>query len=821
MTPDPDLYAPIVDLHEAEKSDIKTLFKKLNTSTQGISNQEAEKRIKIYGPNALQEKRVNPILKFLSYFWGPIPWMIEIAAVLSVLSRDIDTFIIIFAMLLINGLIGFFEEHQASNAMEALKKQLANEARALRDNKWQEIEASNLVPGDIVHVKLGDVIAADIKLIEGKYLSVDQSAMTGESLPVTKKGGDVAYSGSIIKQGEMTALVTATGINTYLGKTAKLVQSAGAPSHFQETIMRIGDFLIIAALVFGGILISVELLRGIELFKLLTFVLVLIVASIPVAMPAVLSVTLAMGAMDLARVKALVTKLQSIEEMAGVDVLCSDKTGTLTQNKIKVGERFTFKARNDSELLITAALASDPDNGDTIDLAVLNALQDKIAMQDNQQLEFTPFDPISKKMEATIQDVSGNRFKVSKGAPQVIMEMCKLDKKESTRVNQIIEDQASKGYRTLGVAKKSDNDNWQFMGILSLYDPPREDSKATIAAAESYGLRVKMITGDHIAIAKQIAAQLGLGTNIVSADEIFNGSSDTETSMQKIEKADGFAQVFPEHKYQIVKALQSMGHYVAMTGDGVNDAPALKQADVGIAVPGATSAARAAAALVLTGHGLSTIIKAIEKARHIFQRMLSYVIYRITMTLDIMVFVVLAMIIFNMFPLTAKMIVLLALMDDIPIMAIATDHTYISSKPVRWKMKKVLASSGMLGMLALIETFGLFLLIWYKAPDLFTYSIRTIMFLQLIASGHLMLFVTRTEKFFWQKPYPSRLLFLAIIITQILAAIMAGLGLLMPAISWNVIALIWGYNVIWVFGIGIINGLVNKHWKSQYNIEQV
>ena len=619
-----------------------------------MSTAEAESRLAQFGPNALEEKKVNPLLKFLSYFWGPIPWMIEIAAILSAIVRHWDDLIIISVLLFFNALVGFWQEYKAANALEALKKNLAIRARALRDGKWQEVPAGELVPGDVIRLRLGDIIPADVKLFEGDFLSVDQSALTGESLPVNKKAGDIAYSGSVAKQGEMVALATGTGTNTFFGRTAQLVQTAGAVSHFQKAVLQIGDYLIYLSLGLVAILILVQLERGAHLLTLIQFALILTVASIPVALPAVLSVTMAVGALALSRLKAIVTRLESIEELAGVDILCSDKTGTLTLNQLTLGDPVIFAASNPAELILYGSLASKEENQDPIDLAVLAGLKDKAALQGYTQVQFVPFDPVHKKTESTIKDAEGRTFKVAKGAPQVIMELCRLDPEVTAKAQQSVDDLAAKGYRTLGVARSEDEGSWEFLGILPLFDPPREDSAATIEDARQHGIQIKMVTGDNVAIARETSQVLGLGTNIKAAPQLLKDCTDichfSPELATEIEDAEGYAEVFPEHKYGIVRALQSRGHIVGMTGDGVNDAPAIKQADVGIAVSGATDAARAAADLVLTAPGLAVIVRAVEEARRIFERMNSYAIYRIVETIRIMFFVVLAMVFFNFYP---------------------------------------------------------------------------------------------------------------------------------------------------------------------------
>lgn len=792
----------VINTDSAQKQSLDSLFKALDSSSDGLSSAEAQKRLEQYGVNSFQEKKENPILKFLGYFWGPIPWMIEVAAVLSAAVQHWVDLIIICVLLLFNALVGFWQEHQAANAVDALKKQLALKARIKRDGKWSEEDADILVPGDIIRLRMGDIIPADIKLSEGDYLSVDQSALTGESLPVDKAIGDVGYSGSVVKQGEMVALVVATGANTFFGKTAKLVSTAKSVSHFQRAVLTIGNYLIYLSLALAAVLILAMLIRGAAFLTLLQFALILIIAAIPVAMPAVLSVTMAIGAMALAKMKAIVTRLESIEEMAGLDILCSDKTGTLTENKLTLGEPMLYKAKDTQDLILAGALASKAENQDAIDLAVITGLEDPGVLDTYTQSKFIPFDPIRKRTEAEIKGQDGHSFKVTKGAPQVILGICHPPDDAVNRINTQVDKLAKQGYRTLGVARSNGGDGWEFLGLLPLFDPPREDAAETIRQAKEHGIEVKMVTGDNVAIARQISSQLGLGTQIQVAAELFSETSEktaiSDEVAVRVEATDGFAQVFPQHKFEIVKALQRLGHIVGMTGDGVNDSPALKQANSGIAVSGATDAARAAAALVLTAPGLSVIIKAVEEARKIFERMNSYAIYRITETIRIMFFVTLAMIVFNFYPITTVMIILLALLNDLPIMTIAYDNTWLEPNPVRWDMRRVLTVSTVLGLIGVVETFGLLVIVkvLFKLDDA---QIQSLIYLKLAVAGHLTLLVARTKHSFLTRPYPAPILLLAIAATQTIAVLIVGFGILVTPIPWIYVAYVWAYCLVWVF----------------------
>jgi H+-transporting ATPase len=787
---------PAAGKEDAAKLPLEKLEAQLGTSSQGLSQAEARQRLEQYGYNELTEEAANPLLKFLSYFWGPIPWMIEAAVILSAVVRHWADLGIILALLIVNAVVGFWEEYQAGNTIEALKAKLAPTARVRRDGQWSTIPARELVPGDVIRVRIGDIIPADARLLDGDPVEIDQSALTGESLPVTHEAGDAVYSGSILKQGESDALVYATAEQTYFGRTAHLVEKAHTTSHFQQAVLKIGDYLIIVAVGLVVLILGVALFRGDDMLTTLEFALILTVAAIPVAMPTVLSVTMAVGARLLAKKQAIVSRLASIEEMAGMDVLCSDKTGTLTQNKLTLGEPFTVQGVDADLVILSAALASRAEDQDPIDLAVLSGLKDRPQAADYTILHFQPFDPVSKRTEASIQSPEGEAFRVSKGAPQVILAL--TDDAESVRpqVEKAVEGFAARGFRSLGVARTDVDDQWQFLGVLPLYDPPREDSKPTLETARQMGMQVKMVTGDQVAIAKEIARQLDLGTDILDA-ALFSEVQHHEGGQhdKAIEDSDGFAQVFPEHKYHIVDVLQKRGHIVGMTGDGVNDAPALKKADAGIAVSGATDAARSAADIVLLTPGLSVIIDAIKESRKIFQRMTSYSIYRIAETIRVLLFMTLSILVFNFYPVTAVMIVLLALLNDGAILSIAYDRVHYSDEPEAWDMRRVLGIATILGIMGVIASFGVFY-IGERVLHLDRATVQSLMYLKLSVAGHLTIFITRTKGHFWSIR-PAPILVGAVLGTQAVATLIATFGLFMAPIGWKLALFVWGYALAW------------------------
>ncbi|MDQ0506714.1 plasma-membrane proton-efflux P-type ATPase [Xanthobacter agilis] len=804
---------------------IAAKFSELESSAQGLSASEVATRQEKYGPNAIAAHEESRWQKLLGYFWGPIPWMIEAAALLSLVRFDWPDFSVVMGLLIYNAIVGFWQDSKAASALAALKKGLALKARVLRDGQWATVDTAELVPGDVVSVSGGDTLPADVILTDGKYLSVDQAALTGESLPVSKHVGDSGYSGSIVRQGAMTGLVTATGNSTFFGRTAKLVASAGSKSHAEKAVLQMGDFLIVLSAALAVVLVLAQVHRDIvadghwewqHAGSILQLVLVLLVASVPVATPAVMSVTMALGALALSKQQAIVSRLSAIEELAGVDVLCSDKTGTLTMNQLTLQAPIPWAGAAPDELIVGAALASQKQSDDAIDKAVLAAVKDPKVLDQYKPVDFTPFDPVNKKTAATVTGPDGKTVHYAKGAPQVIAALCGLSQESAKDYFGAVDTLARSGTRALGVARSSDGQTWTLLGLLPMLDPPRPDAKETIARAKELGVSVKMVTGDDVAIGSEISRQLGLGDHLLVASDVFGQDSSPEhiaiDAARAVEVADGFGRVFPEHKFQIVKALQERGHIVAMTGDGVNDAPALKQADCGVAVSGATDAARSAAALILTAPGLSTIIHAIMEARAIFERITSYIYYRIAMTLNIMLVVVLTYLVYDFMPLTAIMIVFQALLDDIPIMTIAYDNVKVQAKPVRWNMPRIITFSTVMGIMALIQSFGMVMLgmFWMHNAALSAIlpmdlpHIQTMLFLQLAAGGHLLFFVSRVQGTLFLPPYPSWQVLTAVMGTQVFAIVMCAYGWFMPALPWLLIGVVWGYCLVWTLIMDVV-----------------
>ncbi|XP_019196670.1 PREDICTED: plasma membrane ATPase 4-like isoform X2 [Ipomoea nil] len=840
---------------DLEKVPLEEVFQQLHCTREGLTNEEAQQRLTIFGPNKLEEKKENKLLKFLGFMWNPLSWVMESAAIIAIALAngqgkppDWQDFIGITALLIINSTVSFIEENNAGNAAAALMAGLAPKAKVLRDGKWSEKDASILVPGDIISIKLGDIIPADGRLLDGDPLKIDQSALTGESLPVTKQPGEEVYSGSTCKQGEIEVVVIATGLHTFFGKAAHLVDSTNNVGHFQTVLTAIGNFCICSIAV--GIVIEIVVMYPIQHRRYrdgIDNLLVLLIGGIPIAMPTVLSVTMAIGSHRLSHQGAITKRMTAIEEMAGMDVLCSDKTGTLTLNKLTVDksliEVFTKDMDKDTVMLL-AARSSRVENQDAIDTCMVGMLADpKEARAGIKEVHFLPFNPTDKRTAITYIDSNGNWHRVSKGAPEQIIELCDLKPDVKKKVNGIIEKFADRGLRSLGVAqqtvpeknKDAKGGPWVFVGLLPLFDPPRHDSGETIKRALNLGVNVKMITGDQLAIAKETGRRLGMGTNMYPSTSLLGEDKDANVANipveELIEKADGFAGVFPEHKYEIVKKLQEMKHICGMTGDGVNDAPALKKADIGIAVDDATDAARSASDIVLTEPGLSVIVSAVLTSRAIFQRMKNYTIYAVSITIRIVLGFMLIALIWK-FDFSPFMVLIIAILNDGTIMTISKDKVKPSPMPDSWKLKEIFATGVVLGTYLAVMTVIFF---WaaYQS-DFFTehFGVRSIrhsyeelnsaLYLQVSIVSQALIFVTRSRGWSFVER-PGLLLLFAFLIAQLIATVIAVYAnwefARIKGIGWGWAGVIWLYSVIFyipldILKFGIKYALSNRAWNN-------
>ncbi|KAL3623955.1 ATPase 8, plasma membrane-type [Castilleja foliolosa] len=840
---------------DLENIPIEEVFAELKCSREGLSSDEGAKRLEIFGPNKLEEKKDSKFLKFLGFMWNPLSWVMESAAVMAIVLAngggkppDWQDFVGIVVLLIINSTISFIEENNAGNAAAALMAGLAPKTKVLRDGKWSEQEASILVPGDLISVKLGDIIPADARLLEGDPLKIDQSALTGESLPVTKNPGDGVFSGSTCKQGELEAVVIATGVHTFFGKAAHLVDSTNNVGHFQKVLTAIGNFCICSIAV--GMAIEIIVMYPIqqrEYRQGIDNLLVLLIGGIPIAMPTVLSVTMAIGSHRLSQQGAITKRMTAIEEMAGMDVLCSDKTGTLTLNKLTVDKSLIevfVKDMDKDTVVLLAARASRTENQDAIDASIVNMLSDpKEARAGLTEVHFLPFNPVDKRTAITYYDSNGDWHRCSKGAPEQIIELCELKGAELKKAHDIIDNYANRGLRSLGIArqtvpektKESAGSPWEFVGLLPLFDPPRHDSAETIKKALDLGVNVKMITGDQLAIGKETGRRLGMGTNMYPSSSLLGQCKDESIASipvdELIEKADGFAGVFPEHKYEIVRRLQEMKHICGMTGDGVNDAPALKKADIGIAVADATDAARSASDIVLTEPGLSVIVSAVLTSRAIFQRMKNYTIYAVSITIRIVMGFMLIALIWK-FDFSPFMVLIIAILNDGTIMTISKDRVKPSPLPDSWKLKEIFATGVVLGTYMSIMTVVFF----YLANDTEFFSekfgvksirgnqdeLTAALYLQVSIISQALIFVTRSRSWSFVER-PGFLLCAAFLLAQLLAtiiAVYANWGFArMKGIGWGWAGVIWIFSIVTYFPLDVLKfmiryGLSGKAWES-------
>lgn len=757
----------------------------LKTDPQtGLTDEEVTKRRKKYGPNQMAEEKENLFLKFIMFFVGPIQFVMEAAAILAAGLGDWVDFGVICALLLLNACVGFVQEYQAGSIVDELKKTLANSAFVVRNGQLVEVPSAEVVPGDILQLEDGTVIPADGRIVsEECLLQVDQSAITGESLAVDKKNGDSCYSSSTVKTGEAFMVVTSTGDNTFVGRAAALVNKAGAGTgHFTEVLNDIGTTLLVFVIATLLVVWTACFYRTVRIVPILRYTLAITIIGVPVGLPAVVTTTMAVGAAYLAKKQAIVQKLSAIESLAGVEILCSDKTGTLTKNKLSLHEPYTVEGVEPDDLMLTACLAASRKKKglDAIDKAFLKSLinypRAKAALTKYKVVEFQPFDPVSKKVTAIVESPEGERIICVKGAPLFVLKTVEDDHPIPEDIHEnyqnTVAEFASRGFRSLGVARKRGEGHWEILGIMPCMDPPRDDTAQTVNEARRLGLRVKMLTGDAVGIAKETCRQLGLGTNIYDADRLgLGGGGDMAGSeiADFVENADGFAEVFPQHKYNAVEILQSRGFLVAMTGDGVNDAPSLKKADTGIAVEGATDAARSAADIVFLAPGLSAIIDAIKTSRQIFHRMYAYVVYRIALSLHLELFLGLWIAILNQ-SLDINLVVFIAIFADVATLAIAYDNAPYDPLPVKWNLPRLWGMSIILGVILAVGT-------WITLTTMFVSkggivqnfgSIDGIIFLQISLTENWLIFVTRSQGPFWTS-IPSWQLGGAVLIVDIIA----------------------------------------------------
>ncbi|KAG6770205.1 hypothetical protein POTOM_025880 [Populus tomentosa] len=840
---------------DLERIPVEEVFQQLRCTKEGLSTAQGEERLKIFGPNKLEEKRESKFLKFLGFMWNPLSWVMEAAAIMAIALAngggkppDWQDFVGIVVLLIINSTISFIEENNAGNAAAALMAGLAPKTKVLRDGKWMEEDASILVPGDMISIKLGDIVPADARLMKGDPLKIDQSALTGESLPVTKHPGEGVFSGSTCKQGEIEAVVIATGVHTFFGKAAHLVDSTNNVGHFQKVLTAIGNFCICSIAI--GMLIEIIVMYPIQHRRYregIDNLLVLLIGGIPIAMPTVLSVTMAIGSHRLSQQGAITKRMTAIEEMAGMDVLCSDKTGTLTLNKLTVDKSLIevfIKDLDKDTLVLLAARASRIENQDAIDASIVGMLGDpKEARAEITEVHFLPFNPVEKRTAITYYDNNGDWHRSSKGAPEQIIELCNLKGETKKKAHEIIDNFAERGLRSLGVArqripektKESEGAPWEFVGLLPLFDPPRHDSAETIRRALDLGVNVKMITGDQLAIGKETGRRLGMGTNMYPSSSLLGDSKDESTSGipvdELIEKADGFAGVFPEHKYEIVKKLQERKHICGMTGDGVNDAPALKKADIGIAVADATDAARSASDIVLTEPGLSVIISAVLTSRAIFQRMKNYTIYAVSITIRIVLGFLLVALIWK-FDFSPFMVLIIAILNDGTIMTISKDRVKPSPVPDSWKLKEIFATGVVLGTYMAIMTVLFFWLA--HDTDFFPekFGVRTIrgkpdeltaaLYLQVSIISQALIFVTRSRSWSFVE-CPGLLLVGAFIAAQLVATLIAVYAswsfARIEGIGWGWAGIIWLFSIITYIPLDVLKfviryALTGKAWDN-------
>ena len=795
-----------MDTRTKNTADYKTIspeemFRFLGTSLNGLSGPEAGKRLELFGYNEIVEKKKNPVLEFLLRYWGPMPWLLELAMALSFLLHHYLEGAIIFILLTVNAVIGHMHSRGSQKAVELLKQKLAIKAKVLRDGAWAKRAARELVPGDIIAVGLGDIVPADARIVSSG-LSIDASALTGESLPVEVHEGDIIYSSSVVRRGEAKCVVVNTGPNTYFGKTAELVTIARPRSHQEAVMMDMVRYMMYFGLSALVLVLAYGLLAHLQehLVTVLTLAVIFLMGAVPVALPAVLTVVQAVGAMELARKGVLVTRLDSIEDAASIDVLCFDKTGTITQNRLSVADAVPFSGFRREDIIILAALASRTEGMDLIDSAVLAyAGTAGVDLRPYRQISFKPFDPSTRRTEAVVE-FEGRRLTAVKGAAQIVMSLCRgMDREAREKAIGTIEEFSRKGYRMLAVARADGEspDDLAFAGLLALADPPRPESKSMIEQARQLGIKPMMLTGDNMAIAKEIAGQVGIGNAIIRMADI--QSLNKEEQGRIIGACDGFAEIYPEDKYRIVKLLQSGGHMVGMTGDGVNDAPALKQAEMGIAVSNATDVAKASASVVLTEPGTGVIINAVTISRQTYQRMLTWVLNKVTKVIEFVGLITLSFFWLHDIVLSLLGMSLLVFANDFVTMSLATDKVTSTPNPNIWNVRNITLASLVPGMLLVLEGL-LVILMGRNYFHLAWEPLRTFVMLNLIFNSQFRVLIVRERRHFWSS-FPGRELLFLSAATILGFALLGVYGIFVPPLAPHQVLAVLGFSVCFTLAI--------------------
>ena len=742
----------------------------------GLATSEIASRVQRYGYNEVPRQKTNLLLGFVRKFWGLTAWMLELIIIISyVLHRYADLFIVA-ALLIVNAVVSFFEEQRASHAVDALRKNLQVNTRVLRDGVWKVLSARELVPGDIIRLRPGDFVPADVKIIANE-LAVDQSALTGESIVTEKRADDSVYSGSIVRQGEANGVVILTGIRTYYGRTTELVQLARPKLHIEQVVSRVVRVLLIVVGALLAVALAVSAARGVNLLEILPLMLVLLLSAVPVALPVMFTVSMAVGSMELARKGVLVTRLSASEDAATMNVLCVDKTGTITVNKLSISAVIPLNGSTEDEVILHGALASQAANQDPIDVAFLDAARQRnLATASFVLRSFVPFDAKNRRTEAVLQK-DAQEIRVLKGAVRTIADACGMDARAIGELEARADEYARKGHRTLAVAKAQAQGRLGLLGLVTLSDSLRPDSKALIGELKGLGVSVKMLTGDALPIARDIAREVGLGENVNRTSDLKAADKgDASAAADVAEKSDGFAEIYPEGKYVVVKSLQAKGHVVGMTGDGVNDGPALRQAEVGIAVSNAVDVAKGAASVVLTREGLSGIVDLVTNGRRIYQRITTWIINKISRTVFKASFVVLVFLITGKFVISALGMILVVFMTDFAKISLSTDNVHGSRKPETWNITGLVTMAMILGVLMIAESIGLFFIgTGYLGLAGDIEAINTLGFEIMIYFAIFSLFVVRERRHFWDSR-PSRTLFATLLLDAVLAAVFATVG---------------------------------------------